>query len=163
MFLNNTFDFDVLEGEDSKTRLTLYVSDADYGENSALSFQTTGRDCGLFRVTAVRLDNHTVGTAILDPQSPSRSCDIALSHRQFELTVETVAEMDRENNSVPHIEPEGSAIYSCLVTAIDNGAVPLSTSRMVTIISIGNPTAVVIVCVTCRLNFVDYIQCPRCE
>ena len=39
-------------------------------------------------------------------------------------------EMDRENSSVPHLS-DGTAIYSCIITARDNGTIRLSNSKMV--------------------------------
>ena len=38
--------------------------------------------------------------------------------------------MDRENSSVPHLS-DGTAIYSCIITARDNGTIQLSNSKMV--------------------------------
>ena len=49
---------------------------------------------------------------------------------QFELMIEVVVEMDRENSSVPHLS-DGTAIYSCIITARDNGTIRLSNSKMV--------------------------------
>ena len=49
---------------------------------------------------------------------------------QYSLVVESTVEMDRENKSVPHIA-DGTAVYSCIITATDSGHVQLSTSKMV--------------------------------
>lgn len=60
MFLNDTFDFNVDEGEDSLREYILYIRDADYDKNSELTFSKKGLSCDVFNLTSQRTDNHTV-------------------------------------------------------------------------------------------------------
>mgnify|MGYP001792979186 CR=1 FL=1 len=54
-FLNETFDFDVYEGPESLTDFKLLVHDADFEQNSELSFSKAGLACGMYRLTSTRL------------------------------------------------------------------------------------------------------------
>ncbi|XP_067937193.1 protocadherin Fat 4-like [Watersipora subatra] len=106
-FLNDTLDFDVFEGPDSLILVELLVRDADFEQNSALMFYKTGLACDYFNIRWQRTDEHL-----------------------HSLIVESIVEMDRENTSTPHLQ-DGTAVFSCLITATDNGLVPLSSSKMV--------------------------------
>lgn len=59
-FLNSTFDFDVNEGPESLTAIRLLITDADFHDNSMLTFTKAGLSCGMFNLDGRQLDEHTV-------------------------------------------------------------------------------------------------------